>query len=375
VVDVAIAAGLLAMTLQRLKRMRPGQLKMHYTDSQLPSISVCIPARNETEALNECLQALVASDYPKLEILVLDDHSQKKTSDVVRSFAHAGVRYVKGEAPDGNWLAKNWAYEQLYQTSNGELLVFCGVDIQLGVASLRQLVTIMLERNKEMLTLVPRNGVPHGRQWPGLLLQPFRYGWEICLPRRAFRRPPALSSCWVARRDFIRHAGGFAAVSRSIAPESYLARRATADDGYSFITSSQQLAVTSRKDWRQQWQTALRTRYPQLHRRPELTLAVLAIELFCLLAPLVMSIVWLCFAAWGLAVVNIATSVLLLALYARLTRLTYQQFLWRGLVLLPLVLLVNMTARLLSMRRYEFGDIYWKGRNVARPVLHSDSAA
>ena len=32
----------------------------------LPSVSVCIPARNETHAMTECLEKIIASTYPKL---------------------------------------------------------------------------------------------------------------------------------------------------------------------------------------------------------------------------------------------------------------------------------------------------------------------
>ena len=43
------------------------------SSDQLPSVSVCIPARNETHAMSECLESVLASDYPKLEAIVLDD--------------------------------------------------------------------------------------------------------------------------------------------------------------------------------------------------------------------------------------------------------------------------------------------------------------
>ena len=63
---------------QAPKSTKTLQATQHYADKDLPSISVLIPARNETEELHACLDALVASDYPKLEILVLDDCSQER---------------------------------------------------------------------------------------------------------------------------------------------------------------------------------------------------------------------------------------------------------------------------------------------------------
>lgn len=54
-------------------------------DSQsklLPTVTIAIPARNETEALAECLEQWIASTYPKLEILVLDDCSRTKRAQL-----------------------------------------------------------------------------------------------------------------------------------------------------------------------------------------------------------------------------------------------------------------------------------------------------
>jgi hypothetical protein len=79
---------------------------------ELPSLSVLIPARNETTQLETCLTSLLASTYPKLEIIVLDDCSQdKRTPEIIRSFAQSGIRFIAGEIPSDTWLAKNFAYK------------------------------------------------------------------------------------------------------------------------------------------------------------------------------------------------------------------------------------------------------------------------
>jgi cellulose synthase/poly-beta-1,6-N-acetylglucosamine synthase-like glycosyltransferase len=52
-----------------------------------PFISVLIPARNEEARIGACLQSLIAQQYPadRYEILVIDDHSTDRTSEIVRS--------------------------------------------------------------------------------------------------------------------------------------------------------------------------------------------------------------------------------------------------------------------------------------------------
>lgn len=116
------AAVLLRATMHTWRHaVAPGTRRKQLTDRELPSLSVLVPARNETAALDTCLQLLTASEYPKLEILVLDDCSAtRQTPAIIKSFARAGVRFVHGEVPDeSRWLAKNYAYEQLVHEACG----------------------------------------------------------------------------------------------------------------------------------------------------------------------------------------------------------------------------------------------------------------
>src|SRR5581483_6031569 len=126
---------------------------------------------------------------------------------------------------------------------------------------------------------IPRNVTPQvGNFRQSMLLQPMRYAWELALPRGMFRRPPVLSTCWIIRRDVLEMSGGFSAVSRSIVPESYFARMSAIHDGYSFMQSNEGIGVTSTKLLHDQLQTVIRTRYPQVHRRPELVALLSLVE-------------------------------------------------------------------------------------------------
>lgn len=370
-VQLVTAIGLMVSTRRQLRTTLPAISDEHFSDSQLPAISICIPARNETQALEECLRSLIASDYPKLEVLVLDDCSQgSRTTDIIRGFAHDGVRFVQGTPPADKWLAKNWAYQQLFAASSGQLVVFCGVDVRFEPQSLRAIVTTQLSKHKRMMSLVPRNILPKGwRAQQALLIQPARYAWELCLPRRRFNRPPVLSSCWVAERKLISGAGGFGAVSGSISPEAYFARRAIVGDGYSFVQSTPELSITSYKSPRDQWDTAVRTRYPQLHRRPEMVLAVSLLEISLLVGPLVLAIIAAIQGHLLLATLGLVAEVVQCIIYGLVVRLTYRQLVLRGFWLLPLAVLLDVYIRHESLWRYEFGEVNWKGRNVCLPVM------
>jgi glycosyltransferase involved in cell wall biosynthesis len=374
-VQLFVAISLLFTTLVHLRTTRPPKITEPLPSSELPSITVAIPARNETEDLQKCLASLVASDYPKLEIIVLDDCSQnRRTPEIIRSFAHEGVRFVAGEPIRDGWLPKNQVYQRLNDEANGEYIVFCGVDARFEPQSLRLLMQTMLQKKKNMISLIPRNAQPSSLRPLGLLVQPMRYAWEFALPRKLFRRPPVLSTCWVIQRKLLESAGGFKAVTRSIVPESYFARMAVVHDGYSLMQSNKEIGIWCDKEITEQHDTATRTKYPQLHRRPELVLLLSLGELLTLILPIVF--LTASFAAPELrllAVLSSITSAILIVWYVIIVRLVYRQFSLLSFIALPFAVVHDVAVLNYSMLKYEFSTVLWKGRNVCVPVMRVES--
>lgn len=342
----------------------------NYSDKELPTVTVAIPARNEIEGLQQCLESVIASDYPKLEIIALDDRSQtKRTPEIIRSFAHAGVRFIQGHEPAETWLPKNQAYNRLVNEASGEYILFCGADIRLAPHTIRTMITTMLDRNKNMLCVLPgRTQEAYGRL---SLIQAMRYWWELVPPRRAFRRPPVLSSCWVIKASVLEKAGGFPAVARAIVPEAHFARELSRTDAYSFLRSSDALGVVSTKNVAEQRQTAIRMRYPQLHRRPEQVALVSLLEVLFLLMPYVLSIAGFWVSIGTVAHVAAIIACIMGTLAYEITVLSARvNTWWFGLIAQPFAALADIILLHYSMWKYEFSTIEWRGRNVTVPVMH-----
>lgn len=335
----------------------------------LPSITVAIPARNETDDLDACITALLASNYPKLEILVLDDCSQTtRTPEIIRSFAHDGVRFIKGEEPGPVWLAKNQAYDALAQAASGKFLLFMGVDIRVEPNTLRQLMTYAVQKQKTMLCVLPNNVL---RRWALPLIQPMRYVWELALPRRHFGSPPVLSSFWLISRQALLSAGGFKAASRMIVPEAYFANRERQHDGYGFLAAGRSMGVTSYKSVAEQRNTAIRVTYPQLHKRPEMVFLMTLAFISWIAVPLLTLIASVLFG--HLLLQRIAVIVLMvvsLVAYRQLLGLGYGRTSPLAVLSLPLAALLYVGLVNYSMYKYEFSEVIWKGRNVCLPVMH-----
>ncbi|QQS18298.1 glycosyltransferase family 2 protein [Candidatus Saccharibacteria bacterium] len=359
---------LLRASIRTWEHAKPAEITKHYNDADLPSLSVLVPARDETDALQRCLESLIANDYPKLEILVLDDCSVgKKTPEIIRSYAQNGVRFVQGEIPPDNWVAKNFAYEQLRHEASGEILIFCGVDTLFESSALRAIVETLLSNNKMMSVLPTRSS--------GVMivsfLQTMRYYWELCLPRRMFKRPPVLSTCWVVRSAVIDELGGFASVTQSVSPEAHFARLAVAKDMYTFVRTNATLQIHSTKTFRDQFDTTVRMRYPQLHRRLELVAATTLFELVFFIGPFLgLPLSFLLpdtgafFALWFGSVLAVEVMYFLIAVQTKLNSPLV------ALLTAPFGFVADIVMLHVSMLRYEFGTVNWKGRNVCIPVMN-----
>lgn len=337
---------------------------------QLPTVSVCIPARNEDHALAECLAAVLASDYPKLEVLVLDDCSQDATSSIIKSFAHDGVRFIQGEVPAVGWLGKNQARQTLAEQASGDYVLFLDVDTHLAPHTIKDMVHYMLEEKQQMVAVLPQNRLGIST---ATLFGTLDYFWRMSSPITAHHLP-ASGNCWLITAAALQRLGGFRSVSRKIHAEESFALRLSAVSAYRFIVSDAALGVTTAKRWTSQLETTIRVRYPSLDRQPLFALGVcLGLLAWGTLPFVVLGVLlftatfgffwWLSLAAVAGLFVNAAV------VMRRLLPRTWPL----SVLCLPFIVLQETALVLVSMLQYEFGEVNWKGRNVCYPVLPTPS--
>jgi cellulose synthase/poly-beta-1,6-N-acetylglucosamine synthase-like glycosyltransferase len=60
------------------------------------SLSIIIPARNEEANIETCLQSILQNNYPThlLEIIVVDDHSEDNTANIVKKIATQNIKLI-----------------------------------------------------------------------------------------------------------------------------------------------------------------------------------------------------------------------------------------------------------------------------------------
>ena len=355
-IAVVVLALRLAVTLKRYAAPEVPPLP-----HDLPSVSVCIAARNETHALAQCLERVLRSDYPKLEILVFDDSSSDDTSLIIKSFAGAGVRFIAGKVlPDG-WLGKNHAYQTLIDEASGDCVVFLDVDTTIRTTTISQLVAIMYESESAMLSVLPRREDSHRTS---AILGTMRYVWELLLGTRV--SPPAASALWMAEKAALQADGeGLRHYGSSVRPERHLARRLHRIGKYRYIIGTQSLGVGFEKHLNSQQHTAVRLYYP-MSGRSVVGLLAASSFLFFLSVPLLHLIAVLFTAiedlhlTWSVLLIifiHVLMTIIAVRTYGRVGR-PVRTLVW------PLVIVHEFVLLIGSFIAYGAGNVSWKGRSV-----------
>jgi len=145
----ALVAGLGAWSRRwRLERRGDG-------DGALPSLSVCVPARNEAGRVGDCVRAVLALDYPNLQLVVVDDRSEDGTADEARAAAGDDPRFllVSGAEPPPGWAGKPWACARAAGESKGELLLFLDADVLIAPWAARAAAARLVQDRLALLSL------------------------------------------------------------------------------------------------------------------------------------------------------------------------------------------------------------------------------
>jgi hypothetical protein len=247
--------------------------------------------------------------------------------------------------------------------------MFIGVDVIVEADSLRRLVEALLADNRDMMSVLPLRPVHEHRKLS--FIQAMRYWWELGWPRRIFNRPPVLSTVWLIRAQALERAGGFAAAAQMITPEAYFAKMLVEHDRYSFIRSTPHtIALYSTKDIEHQFETAVRVRYPQLHRRMGLVVLISLFELIFLIGPFILLPVLFVGTHSALfAMLNLTAVLALWTMYYLIAIRTHLNNLWLGLLTAPVAFTLDIIMIHVSMFTYEFGTVTWHDRRLNRPMV------
>jgi len=184
-------------------------------------VSVCIPTRNRSGLLAECLASILDQGFPldRLEVLVFDDASEPAEAEAnqrsVEELRGRGFARVRLERSETNVLMLA-GRQRLVELSSGEFLLFLDDDGALERDTLSVLVSSMGE-DASLGAVGPRI-VGAGPERPVLHPAAFIHPWTGTYSMRDADSPLLCdwlnTTCLLVRRDAFLESGGFDASFR-----------------------------------------------------------------------------------------------------------------------------------------------------------------
>jgi chlorobactene glucosyltransferase len=199
---------------------------------ECPLVSVVIPARNESRNIQRCVQSVLSSDYPRLEVIVVDDGSTDGTGEIARRAAGSDsrARVIESGALPAGWFGKQWACETGARSSHGEIILFTDADTVHSSDLITRSVNVMLRRSADLFSVLGRQEL--GSFWERMIqpqvfsIMSVRYGGTESITRSRFVKDKiANGQCLFVRRDSYEELGGHSIVRSHVAEDMMMAQR------------------------------------------------------------------------------------------------------------------------------------------------------
>jgi chlorobactene glucosyltransferase len=212
----------LGMTVANLAAWRPIR-----RPGPVPRASALVPARDEEETIEACVLTLLAE--PFAEVVVYDDGSTDRTSEILASFTDPRVRVLRGGPLPPGWVGKPHACARLAEAATGELLVFVDADVRLRPGALS---LIAGARQGDVLSVLPEQRIGSFGEALILPLLHLTYTSFLFLPLVGRTRDPrvlaANGQVLAVTRAAHDAIGGFSAVRAEVVDDMAFCRAAKA---------------------------------------------------------------------------------------------------------------------------------------------------
>ncbi len=214
-----------------------------FDETYLPPVSVIIAAYNEAKVINKTIATLLDSDYPNLDILVVDDGSKDGTAEVVSAAYGADPRVTVIAKPNGG---KASALNLGIKQCRGEIIVALDADTVFARDTVNRLVRHFAD---PAIGAVSGNVKVGNRNNPLTIWQAVEYITSQNFDRRAFDLlncitvVPGAVGAW--RKDAVILAGLYS--SQTLAEDTDLTFKIR-KLGYRISTDNTALAYTEAPD-------------------------------------------------------------------------------------------------------------------------------
>lgn len=126
-------------------------------DEECPEVSVIFAALDEEEKMPRALESMLAQDYPRYEVVAVNDRSRDATGRIIDEAAaqNSQLKPVHIESLPPGWLGKPHALHRGFEKSTGEWIVFTDGDVRFAPDLLRRAMSVARKNGLDHLTLMP----------------------------------------------------------------------------------------------------------------------------------------------------------------------------------------------------------------------------
>ncbi len=154
---IAVLRGgcLLVKNLRELPRM--DEVAANIMPNSAPLLSVIVPAKDEEDYIAKCVRSILDSDYPNLQLVVVNDRSRDRTDEIAAQIARGDSRVQVlsiHRLPDG-WTGKTHALFQGTRKASADFFLFTDADTVMHPQIFSRAMSLVLYNDLAMLSLLP----------------------------------------------------------------------------------------------------------------------------------------------------------------------------------------------------------------------------
>jgi hopene-associated glycosyltransferase HpnB len=339
-----------------------------------PTVAVVIPARDEAAMLPQSLGSILAQDYPKLSVVLVDDNSSDGTATAARQIAaNAGreVIILQGAPLPAAWTGKLWALHQGIShvettRSPPDYLLLTDADIHYESCSVRRLVARARTNGLVLTSLMAKL---HCESFAERALIPaFVFFFQMLYPfawvnDSSARTAAAAGGCMLVERLALERAGGIARIRGALIDDCALARVMKAEGPIWLGLSDRVRSLRTYPEIADIDRMVARSAYAQLRYSPLLLAATVTGMAATYLAPPLLAII----GRYPTNAVTLLAWALMMLAFSPILRFYRLSPLWAAA--LPLIAATYSAFALNSAYEHWRGrGGTWKGRSQALPA-------
>jgi glycosyltransferase involved in cell wall biosynthesis len=213
---------------------------------EAPRVSIIFAARDEAEKLPAAIATLLAQDYPRFEVVAVNDRSADTTPAILHELERTNRNLIVTDIvtlPPG-WLGKPHALVEGFSKSHGEWLIFTDADVHFAPDVLRRSIALATERNLDHLTLL--TAVEMRGFWETTAISYFGLGfvfgnepWLASNPRSS--RYVGIGAFQMVRRSTYEKSGGHARLRMEVIEDMKLGKLMKMAGGRSEVAVAQDM--------------------------------------------------------------------------------------------------------------------------------------